>query len=602
VGGALLWGSDEVRDVLAVLRAADDPTDAVAVVGALRTPGLACGDDDLVVWHQAGGRWDPRAAAPAGLDQHAVARAMAVIMGLHRARWWSEPSAMVAAALEATHAFELALAHRRPRDRWHRLRWLLDQARRFDETNAGTLRAFLHWAAIQEAGDGRSGGIGPPDPDDDAVRVMTIHGAKGLEFPVVLVTGLERDGLGGHAPPRVVWAQRPGTLEVSFGHDIATADHADAVAREKELDAMEQVRLLYVAMTRARDHLLLCVHHGSTKNGLSERSHGAALLDLGQAHPGLWRTMPAPGTKAEHAAAGEAAVRPDAGGVESWVAELESWTRRRSGLLARLRRQPVATATAVAEKHGRRHLAGPARDGAPAPSAPAAASEPDPGRPDAADAPWRQGDEPLLIGRAVHSALAAVDLRRGTDDAGHPAGEVARHRARALGVEGRADEVAAMVERALGCDIVRRAAQLRHHKELYLVTPLGAEGVFEGFVDLLVDEGDGLVVVDYKTDRVTGPARAQAIARHRIQVAAYANAVEAITARPVTRCVLVFVGDDEPFEDVLAGQELRRARSEAAALATQMAGDVAGDVAGDHAGDVAGDRAGNMAGAVRRRD
>ena len=65
-GVAMLWGSDEVRDVLAVLRGADDPVDRVAVLAALRSPGLACGDDDLVTWRQAEGRWDPRAPGPGG--------------------------------------------------------------------------------------------------------------------------------------------------------------------------------------------------------------------------------------------------------------------------------------------------------------------------------------------------------------------------------------------------------------------------------------------------------------------------------------------------------------------------------------------------------
>jgi ATP-dependent exoDNAse (exonuclease V) beta subunit len=572
-GSALLWGSDEVRDILTVLRAADDPADAIAVVGALRSPGLACGDDDLVVWHRAGGIWDPRSSAPAGLEDHPVARAMAVVAELHRWRWWSEPSAMVSAALAASHAFELALAHRRPRDFWHRLRWLLDQARRFDETSAGTLRAFLHWAALQEAGDGRAGGVGPPDPDDDAVRVMTIHGAKGLEFPVVLVTGLERDGMGGHLPPKVVWAARPGHLEVSFGKDIATPGYADAAAHEKELDAMEQVRLLYVAMTRARDHLVLCLHHGSTRNGLSERSHGAQLGELGEQFPGLWRTMPMPRGAAGGHVATQGVRRPGTGAdepasVEEWEADTACWETERSARLVALRRRPVATATAIAERYAPRSAAGHAGT---AGRSTRGLTPPDPGRPDAAEVPWRRGDDALLIGRAVHSALAAIDLDSGLDVAGRPADEVARQRARATGIESRADEVVAMVERALRSDAVRRAAGTRHYKELYVAMPLGeGEGVFEGFVDLVVDEPDGLVVVDYKTDRVSGVMAADVAGRHRLQVAAYANALEAATGRPVSRCVLVFVADDELAEDVLQGEELARARLDAAATALEV--------------------------------
>ena len=56
----------------------------------------ACGDDDLVTWHHQGGRWDPRAAVPDDLAGHPVAVAMAVLDRLHRQRWWSDPSAMVA--------------------------------------------------------------------------------------------------------------------------------------------------------------------------------------------------------------------------------------------------------------------------------------------------------------------------------------------------------------------------------------------------------------------------------------------------------------------------------------------------------------------------
>ncbi|HUO48228.1 MAG TPA: UvrD-helicase domain-containing protein, partial [Acidimicrobiales bacterium] len=491
-GSELLWVSDEVRDALSVLRAADDPADAVAVVGALRTAGLACGDDDLVTWHRAGGRWDPRAGAPSGLGDHPVAQAMEVVRALHRARWWSEPSAMVMAALEVTNAHALALAYRRPRDRWHRLRWLVDQARRFDETTGGTLRGFLRWADTQAEGDRRGVAIGPPDPDDDAVRVMTIHGAKGLEFPVVLVTGLERDGMSWPRAPRVLWSGSGGRLEVGFGRDIATPGYTDALAREKDLDAMEQVRLLYVAMTRARDHLLLCAHHGSTRSGLAEASHGARLCELGTGIPGRWRTLalspdagPPPGPPAAVRSGTDAEVAASA-----WSAERARWQADREARLSVLRRLPVATATAVAEAT---RTTGDGAGGG-------GAGEADHGRPDVADARWRQGDEPLLMGRAVHAVLAAVDLDSGADDAGHGIAEVALLRTRALGIEGRAGEVAAMAGRALDAGAVRVAARSPHHKELYVATPLASGGVFEGFVDLLVETGEGLVVVDYKTD------------------------------------------------------------------------------------------------------
>ncbi len=160
-GAALLWGAAEVRDVVAVLRAADDPADSVSVLAALRSPGLACGDDDLVSWHSAGGTWDPRPPAPPGPDAHPVSVAMAVLDRLHRRRWWTESSAMVAAAYDELGSFELALAHRRPRNHWHRLRWLQDQARLFDESRGGTLRGFLDWAELRATARRAVGRGGP---------------------------------------------------------------------------------------------------------------------------------------------------------------------------------------------------------------------------------------------------------------------------------------------------------------------------------------------------------------------------------------------------------------------------------------------------------
>ena len=71
----------------------------------------------------------------------------------------------------------------------------------------------------------------------------------------------------------------------------------------------------------------------------------------------------------------------------------------------------------------------------------------------------------------------------------------------------------------------------------------------EGFVDLLIDTPDGLVVVDYKTDQVPGEADLDAaVARYSVQGAAYAVALETALARPVVRCVFVFARTASPIE------------------------------------------------------
>ena len=79
----------------------------------------------------------------------------------------------------------------RPRDLWRRVRFVVDQARAFAEAEGGSLRDFLAWADAAGGSEGaRVVETVLPETDDDAVRILTIHGAKGLEFPITIVSGM----------------------------------------------------------------------------------------------------------------------------------------------------------------------------------------------------------------------------------------------------------------------------------------------------------------------------------------------------------------------------------------------------------------------------
>jgi len=95
---------------------------------------------------------------------------MRALASLHDRRMWMEPSALISLILTELHFFELALVHRRPRDHWHRLRWVLDQVRAFDEGKEGTLGDFLDWVDLSEEAERWTSSPGPPETDDDAVR------------------------------------------------------------------------------------------------------------------------------------------------------------------------------------------------------------------------------------------------------------------------------------------------------------------------------------------------------------------------------------------------------------------------------------------------
>jgi ATP-dependent helicase/nuclease subunit A len=157
----------------------------------------------------------------------------------------------------------------------------------------------------------------------------------------------------------------------------------------------------------------------------------------------------------------------------------------------------------------------------------------------------------------VHRALQEVSLPAAEDRAG-----VADRCARAEGCAERAGAVADGVAAALAAPIVREVlAAGRYWREVPVATTVGG-ALLEGFVDLVGETADGLVVVDYKTD--TGDPD-ELTTRYRLQLAAYAEALERVTGRPVARAVLVLCAgpgpaDQREIPDLgAATEEVRRA-------------------------------------------
>jgi ATP-dependent exoDNAse (exonuclease V) beta subunit len=523
---SLVWGTQEVRDLLAALRSIDDPTDTISLVAALRSPSFACGDDELLQYVQAGGHWDYRRDAPPALaPEHPVVAAMTELATLHRERWWQSVSGVVERVARELRFFELALAHRRPRDHWRRLRWVVDQARAFEEADGGPLRAFVRWADRQADEHARVKESALPEADDDAVRILTIHGSKGLQFPVVVVTGLNRPpNAAANRPATVLWdGNRP---EVSTWGRFKTPGFDGLKLRDGELDEEERIRLLYVALTRAEDHLVISVHHKRR-----DKSQAMELWELADATTPLWRRLGTPPLRLVQQVADAPATVASLSAVER-----REWSAQREQLVARLADAPVRAATAVAAMR------------ATSPEA------------DIDGPPWRRGRAGTSIGRAVHAVLQSVDLATG---AGLDA--IARAQATAEGVEADSAEVARLAAAALGSAAVKRAVAGRHWRELYVAAPIPGTGLsVEGFIDLLYEDAGGLVIVDYKTDSVRSEPDVEAtLGRYRLQGATYALALEETLHARVAACVFVFVSGgvarERTVDDLDAAKEEVRA-------------------------------------------
>ena len=547
----LVFDSPEIRDLLSIVAAVDDPSDELATVAALRSPVLACNDRDLFAWVQAGGSWDYRATVPVACVGGAVAESMAALACWHEAARWCEPGTLLEQIVRSRDVFALALSHRRPRDAWRRVRFLIDQARRFADVGGGHLRAFLDWTALQRREGSRVPEPLLPETDDDAVRVMTFHGAKGLEFPIVVLSGLTTQENAGRRGPQVHWdsAGRPAVRLSS----AATTENFDVLNDfESEMDADEKLRLLYVGATRARDHLFVSTHR-RPRNVVKVDTHAARVhLTSADAGSGLWLGIDPMASLALAWPAGAGSDtrvvnrttldQPDQPDPQVTAHAFAAWCAVRSRLERTGAARSVWSATALA------HAVHEATPGSP--GSPGASVELPAGIAEAVDSVTRDehaarshGRAGTVFGRTVHAVLqhatvgdltALVALaEQAVADAALPATAVADVCASAASVL-----AAPTVQAALG--------SARHWREMSVYAPLVAgvtdAPVLEGFVDLLAEIDGELVLVDYKTDRVEHRLLDAHVERYTPQLAAYAAAIEVATGRVVDRAVLVFSG------------------------------------------------------------
>jgi ATP-dependent exoDNAse (exonuclease V) beta subunit len=164
---------------------------------------------------------------------------------------------------DTAYAYETRGARRRQAR--ENLKKLSAMVRRFQNRGYATLARVADHLADLAVGDESNAAIDA----EDAVSLMTVHAAKGLEFPIVFVVNMNRGTGNSRAPIRVA-TDAAGDASVAIADYQSEADE-DAVARDRE----ETKRLLYVALTRARDRLYLCgvVAHGAfrpTRGSLGE--------------------------------------------------------------------------------------------------------------------------------------------------------------------------------------------------------------------------------------------------------------------------------------------------------------------------------------------
>lgn len=475
--GQGFYQQPEIRAVAHLLQALDDPSDEAAVVAVLKSPLAAASDSELLQLRGAIGdgplRLDPECLPDSyqGRLREPIAELAALRRDLPR---FGLPE-LIDHVIRASGLLQAQAVGARPasmRQRQANLRMLVQRAAHFADNNDDSLRPFVRWLSQRGVRSLPESESATTEADDDAVRVLTIHQAKGLEFPIVIVPKLQDQTWSGVD----FIVDRPNNrVEFKLGDDrepFRTPGYAAALRRDRAYADAEARRMLYVAATRARDWLVL---PSFPADSLSRRDSFHTYLDEAAPH---WLTR-----DGDRDAVVLSPRTFDAAPSPQPVLRLPPYEELRD----RWREHHDA-----ALEGGMRSIATvtPSRLGQSSGDA----------RFDVGVDESERGDDsinPLDFGRAVHEALEVADF----NDL-----EVTRRRTIRICRRHHVPEAAVLVhiERALQSDLLRRAARSEVvHRELPLTTINSVEDqttITEGVADLLFADRGRWILVDYKSD------------------------------------------------------------------------------------------------------
>ncbi len=600
VGGRGYWGRQVVRDLCAWLAALANPRDETALYGVLASPLVGLSSDALVHIARAGGtgnawraighdgalrEWlsdDDRARLDAFSARFGAERALAPRLGLDE---------LLRRVVDATgydlHVLSLQGGARRLAN----IHKLLRLAADFERDRGRDVRGLADLATAELEAEARETDAPVELGDVKAVRLMSVHAAKGLEFPVVCIADLGRQRPADGDEDLLVAEGEVGLRLVGLDGSSEPALAYEALReRARGRAAREEERVMYVALTRARERLI--VSGGvPLANWPAEGPKAPPLAWLGPALlGGDLRALPASGEPVADVAWDGARVRCSVNTPQTVGRVLREASLAPAGARLPVAAPPpprppapepagappvsrtlsysrLAAWKACGYRYYVQRVLGLPDEEPPVP-APAAAADPLVAEPGPAGEPAPPaGLDARTRGSLVHAML---------EHAGSDPVELAGAWGITLSVEEVAD-VVRLAEAFAGSPLARRIAGARAvHREHGFSVPLG-DTLLTGVVDVLVQERGGQLVVDYKTDAVRPGTDLAAYVEQRYGVQRRVYALAALRGG-APRVEVAYAFLERPAEPVGA----RFAAADADRLETELRALAAGLLAGEY--------------------
>lgn len=547
IAGRGYYDRQEVWDMLNLLRAIHRPADALALASALRSPLFNLSDDALFALRldESISLWDVLGQVDhVPVDERDLAAfARATLLDLRALAGRVPIPDLLRAALDATGYLAVLTGLPDGARRRGNVEKLIDKARTAGALTLGAFYAYLDDLSTREAREGEAA-----LDASDAVKLMTVHASKGLEFPIVVLVDAAYQARGGGSAPTLLRDASVGlacTINDELGNKIKPFAYAYAEALEKQRSTAERRRLLYVAATRAADHLIVSGAVSRDKNGVLKATGWLDwlidALDLRDLETGEAFTIPYPWGEALIRQPETVASANDAADDDDIDWELTPRDLISPPLIAPIPRSAgqfarSINATSIADVGSAHHAEKPEDRAfytlrlrrrvlheAPARIPPTQR---------------KQSARGALTGEIVHEALRWIDWHNPPDD--DQLVPLLESYAWSLGFlndPGVIDNARRWVRRTLSSEIAAWfCSAKRTYRELPFVYTT-EKRMIHGVIDLLIERSDGVwVLVDYKTSYASPKASLEVCAlhakRYHLQMGVYAAAVERMLQSP----------------------------------------------------------------------
>ena len=522
-GQTALFESQDIRDLTSYLAAIDDPTDQVAIVASLKSVIWGFSDQDLYDWAKTGRKFDYASGIDEVNDSDSdgafrIHSALNTFHEFHTIRHLHTTADLLELVVRDRKLREISVLMKSDESGIRLIDLFIEMSRTMQNIGIGSVREFIRWVERQTESRTKVAEGALTNSEINAVRIMTVHASKGLEFPIVAVAGLQTSSTASKNKSLIKEYSGVPEISVSLGASelgIHTANHETMKGRDSDVGDAEHARLAYVAATRARDHLILSVHRtvrqGSTLAGMisvrdSVLQSPAAKLELVDLSPVRSAAQRVGETNCE---------------IFDWSTESE-WVESTSASVKQALKRGYATPSQLATHEWETN------------------TKPDDNSESRELDAAKRGRAATRVGSAVHQVLQDINFDDPSDIA-----QLVTSAIEAYELDEDPAGIELKVRNVLESASLQNVSESNSIHEAWIAAKIEPGIELEGAVDLLIKhDDDSFTIVDYKTDRVKGEELLKRAAGYEPQLGGYALVLEKLDIN-VRNAVLIFANGGE---------------------------------------------------------